>query len=140
MADNTLDRLKSSIKAMVRVFSGAELDYFAYYAARVVSQSGNKLDLTPDDTRIPGMTSVPMRLGIPGITATVEPGSRVLLGWEGGNPQKPIATAWESSSVTTLNVTAGTIVLNGGTQNVARSVVDKAGPYPIKGGNNTVKA
>ena len=79
MADNTLDRLKSSIKAMVRVFSGAELDYFAYYAARVVSQSGNKLDLTPDDTRIPGMTSVPMRLGIPGITATVEPGSRVLL-------------------------------------------------------------
>lgn len=140
MADSTLDKLKSSIASVVRVFGAARLDFFAFYPAKVVSQSGNELDLQPDDSRIPGMAGVPMRLGIPGVTATVAPGSRVLLGWAGGDPQRPVATLWESSSVSALNINATQIVLNGGVSNVARAAVDTAGPWPITAGNPTVKA
>jgi hypothetical protein len=110
------------------------------YPAKVVSQSGNQLELLPDDTRIPPLSNVPMRLGVPGITATVAPGSRVLLGWAAGDPQKPVATLWESSSVTSLNISATTITLNGGVANVARAGVDTAGPWTIVGGNPSVKA
>jgi hypothetical protein len=137
---SSLDRLKSSLQAIVRTFADSPLDYKAMYPAKVVSQSGNQLELLPDDTRIPPLSNVPMRLGVPGITATVAPGSRVLLGWAAGDPQKPVATLWESSSVTSLNISATTITLNGGVANVARAGVDTAGPWTIVGGNPSVKA
>lgn len=140
MPENTLDRLKSSLAAVIKAFGTNRLDYFAFYAAKVISQSGNNVDLQPDDTRLPGFANVPLRLGLPGAVVTVNPGSRVLLGWAQGDPQRPIATVWESSSVVELKLNATTIVLNDGLFPVARATQDTAGPYPIRGGNSTVKA
>lgn len=82
-------------------------DYHAQYVARVVKQGDDgSLDVIPDNAKIPGMTGVPIRYGVPGIFAKVEPGARVLVGFEGGNPAKPIATVWESASISELRITS----------------------------------
>lgn len=116
-----LDRVKGPLAAWVRsVF--ARIDYLARYPARVVAQNASTgaLELVPDDPRLPGMSAVPIRYGVPGLRATVAPGARVLVGFAGGDPSKPEAELWESASVTKLELDGTTIVLNGGSAKVAR--------------------
>lgn len=87
-------------------------DYHAEYVARVVAQGGNGLlSVVPDDKRIPPMVDVPIRYGVPGISAKVESGARVLIGFEGGDRRRPIATVWESAALTELRITSTTKVV-----------------------------
>ncbi len=115
------DRLTRAVGAVVRHLT-AHLDYFALYPAKLVSQNDDgTLELKPDDSRLPGLSKVPIRYGIPGVTVKVASGARVLLGFEGGDPQQPVATLWEKGSVTEMTVDASTdIKVNGGTKAVAR--------------------
>lgn len=64
------------------------LDYYAFYECVVVKQTGDTLDLRPDDPRLSreGLTDVEIRYGIPGVRAKIQPGTRCLLGFKGGNP------------------------------------------------------
>lgn len=101
------DRLTRALTAFVRQVL-SPTDYHALYPARVVAQSGQLLDLQPDDERLPGVTGVPMRLGLPGVEVDVEPGSRVLLGFEGGDPSRPVATLWEADGVAEIRFGKGT--------------------------------
>jgi hypothetical protein len=114
-----LDRLKESIVAIVRsVFPS--IDALALYPAKVLGQNGDgSLELQPDDARIAGLSNVPIRYGVPGVKATIASGARVLLGFEGGDRSKPVATLWESASVTRLVVSAGAIELAGADEPVA---------------------
>lgn len=48
------------------------------------------------------------------MTVKVVAGARVLLGFEAGDPARPVATLWESGSITEL-------VVNGATTGAARS-------------------
>ena len=133
------DDLLGSISALIR-HEMAYVDYFAQYPARVVSQNTNgTLELQINDVRFPGLSAVPIRYGIPGVSVKVAPGSQVAVEFAGGRASAPIATIWATNSVTELRVTATTIILNNGTQPVAR-VGDMAGPYPISSGNLTVLA
>ena len=87
-------------------------DYHAEYVARVVAQGSNGLlSVVPDDKRIPPMVDVPIRYGVPGISAKVESGARVLIAFEGGDRRRPIATVWESAALTELRITATTKVV-----------------------------
>lgn len=96
------------------------VDYLALYPARVVSQSAaGLLDLVPDDARVPACSGVPIRGGIPGVTVTVPAGSRVLLGYEAGDPSRPVATLWDAAEVTRITI-------NGGTAKAARDGDDVA--------------
>src|SRR5574343_585652 len=85
----SLDRLTEAFQNLVQAFR--PLDYYALYQCSVVGQSGNKLDLRPDDPRLPqgGLTEVPLRYGLPGVEVEVSNGTRCLLGFEGGNPSLP---------------------------------------------------
>lgn len=65
-------------------------------------------------------------------------GARVLLRRD-GSIEIQAAARVEVTAGTEIAVDAPSIVLNGGTQPIAR-VGDTAGPYPIVGGNPTVKA
>ena len=86
-------------------------DYHAQYVARVVAQDGaGLLSVVPDDKRIPPLVGVPIRYGVPGISAKVESGARVLIGFEGGDRRRPIATVWESAALTELRITSKTKV------------------------------
>ncbi len=113
------DRAKAGLAAFIRSVVGLNIlgprvDYLAAYQCKAVSQNGDgSLELQPDDTRLPGYSKVPIRYGVPGVTATIAAGARVLLEFAGGDPQKPIATVWESASVTLLTITATAIKLGG---------------------------
>lgn len=107
------DRLKRAFERLVlyAVASGNQVDYRAYYPAKVVAQAADfTLELIPDDTRLPSLSKVPLRLGVPGVQAKVAPGSRVLLFFEGGEPSSPAASLFQSSSLLELVVTASTKV------------------------------
>ena len=87
-------------------------DYHAAYVSRVVSQSADgSLSVVPDSGKIPPMTDVPIRYGVPGVSVKVSPGARVLVGFDGGDRRFPIATVWESAAVTELRVTCSTKVI-----------------------------
>lgn len=135
------DRLKAALEAFVRQAT-ARTDYLGIFGARVLSQNADgTLELKPDDARLPGLSRVPFRYGVPGVTATVAAGTRVGVEFEAGNPARPVVTLWELGSVTKLEVDASSIVFNGGSTPVAKegsattghvhSVVGTAGPYPI---------
>lgn len=92
----------------------AHIDYFALYDARVVSQSGSMVDVIPVDSRLPGMSKVPLRLGIPGTTVQVAPGAILRIGWDRGNPQFPFAALWNGDeTVTQITVNATMVNLGG---------------------------
>jgi hypothetical protein len=105
-----LDRTLANIARLVRQFVGNEIvgprvDYLAAYPCVAVTQNlDGSLELQPDDTRIAPVSNVPIRLGTPGITATVANGARVLLQWTGGDPTKPVATLWEMANVQTMTL------------------------------------
>lgn len=92
----------------------ARVDYLALYPCVVSGQDDDgRLHLVPEDMRLSSCRGVPVRLGIPGVTVRVATGARVLLGFEAGDPARPVATLWESGSVTEL-------VVNGATTGAAR--------------------
>ena len=72
--------------------------YHAQYICTVQSQDADgNLDLLPDDERIrgTGLSRVPIRYGIPGVTARVVAGARVTLAFEAGDPSRPFAALWD---------------------------------------------
>lgn len=104
------DRLKGAVADLVRQLTG-HTDYHALYPAEVRAQNEDKtLELRPGSTKLPGFSRVAIRHGLPGVTVTVKQGARVLLGFEGGNPEKPYAALWTADSLDTLTVEAETKV------------------------------
>src|SRR5947199_8556008 len=106
--DRTLGAFKRIVAGIVgNWIQGPHMDYLASYPATAVTQNGDgTLEIQPDDSRLPSLSSVPIRYGVPGVSAQIANGGRVLLAFAGGDPAKPIATVWESSSVLSLAVTA----------------------------------
>lgn len=89
------------------------VDYTALWPARVVAQRGDgTLDLVPDSPRVAPCQGVPYRT-LRGLSVDVPAGARVLLGYEGGDPARPYALAWEIGDATSVRV-------NGGTRSAAR--------------------
>lgn len=137
MPDVILDKTKQTLAAFVRgIFQ--RVDYLAMYACNVVSQNGDgTLEMKPDDPRLPASFShVPMRLGIPGCTATITTPTRALIGWYEGDPSKPFAALFEISTVTKLSI-AGTeidigstspadFMLKGSTYRTGQNTLDRA--------------
>lgn len=129
------DDFAAALPPMVRLLT-SHVDYFAQYSATVVAQNGDgSLELKPEDPRLPGMSKIPIRYGIPGVAALVAPGARVLVGFEAGNPAHPIATVWESASIISLTFDGNPAT----PMPFARAGIDTAGPWPIIGGNLKVK-
>ena len=101
------------------------VDYYALYICQVVSQSGTSVDLNPVGARNQSMLGslqrVPLR-GTTGVVPTMLPGSTVLLGWDGGNPQVPFAlggfvgdtasaVAIKAAGATWVNASGSTLTL-----------------------------
>lgn len=104
---------RASIAKIVRQ-EMAGIDYFALYDAKVVSQSadGATVDVQPGDERLPGMSKIPLRLGLPGTVAKFAPGQYVRLGWDRGNPQMPYACLFQGGeTVTELDMDAAIVRL-----------------------------
>lgn len=91
------------------------IDYFCLYRARVVTQSldDGSLDIVPDDDRLPSMSGIRFRPGIPGVTIAVRPGSSVMVGWSEGDPSQPFCSLYEGSEpdVKAITISADRITL-----------------------------
>lgn len=144
------DRVKAAWLALLGAGT-PRVDYYTTYRCKVLKQSADlsKVDIKPDDPRIPQRSDVPIKWGLPGVRAKIAPGCFMNHGWDDGDPSKPYAILPENgASVLELYLTGSTkIVLNNGALNVARAtdqVTGQAGPYPlangqIVGGNPTIK-
>ena len=114
--------ITTSLRRLVEAFVGRRLDHLALYPAVVVQQRADgTLDLVPEDARVPSCQGVPIRLGLPGVTVAVPAGGRVLLGYENGDPSRPVATLWESGTVTRITINNGTAKVARFGDEVARS-------------------
>ena len=120
-----LDRLRAGLEAIVEARLRPRIDYLALYPSTVVSQNGAwLLELLPDNPRVrgEGCTGIRLRNGLPGFSCRVEKGSRVVLGFEDGDPSKPFAALWEPSDGGDVTE----VVFDDGSDAVAR-VGDTAG-------------
>jgi hypothetical protein len=123
------DVLRANFERVVRRFT-QRVDFLAYYPCKVVSQNGDgSLELKPDlDRKLPGLSKVPIRYGIPGVTVKVASGARVHVGYDNGDPAKPFAAIWDSDALKEVivdasvmaTVKAPVIKLNEGTRPIAR--------------------
>lgn len=89
----------------------ARIDYFTLYDAKIIAQSsdGATVDVQPGDTRLPGMSNVPLRNGVAGTICKVSPGAFVRLGWDRGSPSMPYACLWQGGeSVTRISFAGDT--------------------------------
>lgn len=85
------------------------VDHLALYPCAVVAQRADgTLDLRAEDERLGSPASIPYRT-LRGLSVTVPAGARVLLGFEGGDPARPVALLWELGDVTTLRVNNGDV-------------------------------
>lgn len=101
---------KSWLLTIIRAVMGHAM-YWGQYPARIVTQRENgTLDVIPDDQRMPPMTEVPIRYGVPGIAVKVDSG-RVLVSFENGDPRYPVATLWDGGVVRELKITVTTKVI-----------------------------
>lgn len=101
------DRIKAGL---VQLIEGQtrRIDYLALYPCRVVAQNADgTLELQPDSAAVPSLSKVPIRLGVPGVKVKVAAGCRVLLGFEGGDAQRPAAFLWEYSGASLTEMAIG---------------------------------
>lgn len=151
-------RISGTMKAIIEAIVGPRIDRCALYPGRVVAQGADgTLEVMLDDPRFASMTRVPLRTPVPGASVKVQPGARVLVGWEPereGHPHVPFASLWESGTLSELVIDAAvkvrisaptieidgttSVLLAGGGQPVARlGDTVTAGPYSgsITGGS-----
>lgn len=110
--EGTGDRLLASLSALVGRILGRRLDYLATYPSTVVLQSsdGLSLEVLPDDERVrgKGLRRVPIRHGSPGWGVRVPRGTRIMLGFDNGDPRRPYVAGWEPGSVDLVTFADGT--------------------------------
>ena len=85
--------------------------YHGTFACTVLGQNDDdSLELLPDDERVRGngLSRVPIRHGVPGVRVRVIVGSRVMLGFENGDPRRPYASMWEPGSIESIRFDNGT--------------------------------
>jgi hypothetical protein len=123
-------RVTEDLLAIIDKRTAQKIACSRLYPARIVRQSGDgTLELLPDDPVIRGngLTGVPIRSGIPGVTVKVLPGSKVNLFFEGGDTKLPAAALWSDGSsvisaeitlTSELKITAPTVTLSAATVTV----------------------
>jgi hypothetical protein len=111
VATVAMDRLKGSMRALVR---GAipEILYTRTWRAKMVLQrSSLRVDAVPYDTRLPPMANIPLKVGIPGVEVKIAPGHDVAVGWEDARPDRPFATLWTAGAPGASPVSTATLPL-----------------------------
>lgn len=87
--------------AVISEITSAKFDYYATYRYRVMKQSSDLTTvdvspIAPNDQRLPGLDRVPVREGS-AVKVQFTQGGEVLLGWDGGDPERPYVCSGLSS-------------------------------------------
>lgn len=121
MSDRVTGTLEKWIRRVLGHLISGPLDYHARYEGRVqaAASDGSTVDVLLDvddpdnDRRMPSPSGVPLKIGMPG-SVVLKQGSRVLVGWKQGDPDKPFAEAMATASDATKTVLLGDVVYLGG--------------------------
>lgn len=108
---DALDSLRRLIERFTR-----DVVYLRNYEAVVQRQhEDGSVDVLPDleVVRGTGLSRVPIRHGLPGVTVKVVVGSRCLIGFESGDPQRPYVHLWDPTAIEEIS-------FDGGTASIAR--------------------
>jgi hypothetical protein len=117
------DRAKNGLEQFVLSLFQRNL-YLTSPVGTVVQQRGDdSLDVQLDDPRFPGMTSVPLRTGFPGLQVKVAPKSRVRVFWDNGDPSKPSASLFDAAAGSSLEVDLVATLVALGSQSAADFLV-----------------
>ena len=116
---------------LTRIVKGAVpgVDYLGWYRARVVKEALSAttrkmtVDVVPDDARIPPLSAITLKLGLPGAEVQISPGAYVLVGWENGDPAKPQAALWDGGEADPLKVVLNAVQLFLGTETGAEPAI-----------------
>lgn len=95
-----------------------EIIFLGLYEATVQTCAADGLtcDVESNTPGVPSANHVEVRSGIPGVSAVVEPGALVLLGWKGGDRSKPYCVAaWGKATVDKLVVQATEVFIGDAT-------------------------
>ena len=131
------DRILGPFWTLIRSAT-ARSSFFALYGAVVNTDNGDETcDVTFEDARMPTMQGIPKTYGLPGLKTNLQPGTKVLVCFQDGDPGKPAIVLYGTGGSLETDLSATLLKLNGGSLPVARAT-DTAGPYPIVGGNLTV--
>ena len=134
--DNPQDQA-AMVAQLARRANELALLYSRQYPAKVISQDADgTLHLLPDDDRMrgQGLTQVPMRHGIPGLTVKVAIGEYVNLMFENGDPKRPVAALWpDGSSVLEVAIASAVKVTVTAPQIVVGSNESTAIQPPLRG-------
>ena len=105
--------LTDLIRALVDRFVSPRIDPLAFYDAEVKAMNDDgTVDLKPDSSRWgTGLSRVPIRHGLPGVTVKVKRGARVRLAFAGGDERQPFVSLWDPGSLDTLTIEADTKIL-----------------------------
>lgn len=102
-----LDRLKAAFTRMLAPLL-TRLDYSCFYSATVVAQNGDgSLELKSTNAKLPNLSRVAIRYGIPGITAKLNPGGNVIVGYENADPTRPFCLVWDAATLQSVSWMGG---------------------------------
>jgi hypothetical protein len=103
-----------------------------YYGHIVKFHSDSqRVDVEPNDPRLPSMSNVPFRHGLPGVVVAVDPGTSVLIGWENGDPARRFACLWQGGEhVSGVTFSADAFTVNGQTVTLGGALLAEP---PLKG-------
>lgn len=103
----------------------ARTRFHGIYAGKVVKHEASKVEIVPDDSRLPGLTNVPVRLGLPGSSLDdgAAVGRRALVTFENGDPKAPVVIAWEDGGSAKI----GSLLLS---QNTSTAAIVRFEFYP----------
>lgn len=102
--------LADMLRNLVRSFTRNDRYRAAYFGSVATQHDDGTLDIKLETSLVPSPSNVPIRYGIPGISAKVKAGARVAVTYEDGDQRRPVATVWDLASVEELNITAEKII------------------------------
>lgn len=109
MASNLTDLIRGIVERILT----PRIDPLAFYDATVKAMNDDgTVDIKPDARRWgAGLSRVPIRHGLPGVSVRVKVDARVRLSFAGGDEQQPFVALWDPGSLDTLTIEADTKIL-----------------------------
>lgn len=107
------DRVKGPLLAL---FGAADprARYAGVFGATVVAVSGMTADVQLDDPTVPGMSALPLQVGLPAATVDFAAGAHVRVAFENRDPSKPFIDGWaHGASASRVSLPAGKVELGG---------------------------
>lgn len=100
-----------------------DVDPYGHYPCTVLSQSSDlkTVDVSTSHPKISGMTKVRFSVGLPGCKVKISRGAKVLVGFEGGDRQRPFVSFFSDADIAEITLKASSKVT------IDAPVVDLAG-------------